>query len=189
MSCHSLVLNLCGCVLSWVEHALCPPPPHLPIQPGHHLPPSSSRCTEGLQLCPPNILPVLFLTLPEINSHGQTCLDQRRFKRFVSERRPTDKACASQAHWAVFILRGRVREREWMGGFVEDGLFDGYSLRKIKWLLRMLGIEGEMKITLFETWFDGLINEYGPFSCPWVCTWSWACTLLSLCLSDMLLLV
>lgn len=38
-----------------------------------------------------------------------------------------------------------------MGGFVEDGLFDGYSLRKIKWLLGMLEIEGEMKITLFET--------------------------------------
>lgn len=50
-----------------------------------------------------------------------------------------------------------------MGGFVEDGLFNGDSLRKIKWLLGVLEIEGEMKITLFETRFDGLINEYGPF--------------------------
>lgn len=37
-----------------------------------------------------------------------------------------------------------------MGGFVEDGLLDGYSLRKIKVNCGyMLGTKGKMKVTQF----------------------------------------
>lgn len=160
MSCHSLVSNLCGCLLSWVKHALSPHPP-TPIQPGTAphiaLPASQKSCSFSS-----NIVLVLFWCFP--NQHiGQTCLDQRRFRRFLCERRPTDQACASWAHWAVFILRESERENEW----VDSWKMDYWMVTvwgKLKWIVGICwGSKERWKSLSFLNviWWTP-INEYGP---------------------------
>lgn len=86
----------------------------------------------------------------------------------------------------------RERRRTWRMDEWKADWLDGWQLRKIGMYdwdgRRKRGWGMEDRIQWFCN-FDVLWWMNMALLCPWPCTWSWTCTLVSLCLCNMLLLV